>query len=274
VLVDLTAADGMEDVYEQAFRRGIHVVASNKRPLAVPPRRLDQLRHVRRQHHTHYHYDTAVGASLPVIGTLRRLVRSGDRVKLVEGSVSGTLGYLCSELVRGVPLSLAARWAMGLGYCEADPRDDLSGLDTARKALILARELGAQVALEDVQVEPFVPRDLLAPGTPDELIAALRREDAALAAEVRRLGEGGTVPRYLARIEVTGEGKVAVSVGPRAVGPTHPAARLVGVEAFVAFTTARHAERPLVVQGAGVGGASTAGGVLAELFRIQFGSAR
>jgi homoserine dehydrogenase len=264
----------MEDVYEQAFRRGIHVVASNKRPLAVAPRRLDQLKLVRRQHHTHYHYDTAVGASLPVIGTLRRLVRSGDRVKLVEGSVSGTLGYLCSELVRGVPLSLGTRWAMGLGYCEADPRDDLSGLDTARKALILARELGAQVALEDVQVEPFVSRDLLAPGTPDELIAALRQEDAALAAEVRRLGEGGTVPRYLARIEVTGEGKVAVSVGPRAVGPTHPAARLQGVEAFVAFTTARHSERPLVVQGAGVGGASTAGGVLAELFRIQFGAAR
>jgi len=274
VLVDLTAADGMEDVYEQAFRRGIHVVASNKRPLAVAPRRLDQLKQVRRQHHTHYHYDTAVGASLPVIGTLRRLVRSGDRVRLVEGSVSGTLGYLCSELVRGVPLSLGTRWAMGLGYCEADPRDDLSGLDTARKALILARELGAQVALEDVRVEPFVSREVLAPGTPDDLITALRREDAVLAAEVRRLGEQGTVPRYLARIEVTGEGKVAVSVGPRAVGPTHPAARLQGVEAFVAFTTARHSERPLVVQGAGVGGASTAGGVLAELFRIQFGAAR
>jgi homoserine O-acetyltransferase len=272
VLVDLTAAEGMEEVYEQAFRRGIHVVSSNKRPLAIAPRPLEHLRLARRQHHTHYHYDTAVGASLPVIGTLRRLVRSGDRVRLVEGSVSGTLGYLCSELARGVPLSLATRWAMGLGYCEADPRDDLSGLDTARKALILARELGAQVALEDVKVEPFVARELLAPGTPDELIAALRREDGALAAEVKRLGDLGTVPRYLARIAVGEGGKVEVSVGPRAVGATHPAARLVGVEAFVAFTTARHAERPLVVQGAGVGGASTAGGVLAEIFRIPFGT--
>jgi homoserine O-acetyltransferase len=271
VLVDLTAADGMEDVYEQAFRRGVHVVASNKRPLAVAPRRLDQLRQARRQHHAHYHYDTAVGASLPVIGTLRRLVHSGDRVRLVEGSVSGTVGYLCSELARGVPLSLATRWAIGLGYCEADPRDDLSGLDTARKALILARELGAQVALEDVRVEPFVSRELLAPGTPDALIGALRGEDARIAAEVRRLAAQGTVPRYLARIAVGAEGRVEVSVGPRAVGPDHPAARLVGVEAFAAFTTARHAERPLVVQGTGVGGASTAGGVLAEIFRIQFG---
>ncbi len=271
VLVDLTAADGMEDVYEQAFRRGIHVVASNKRPLAAPPRRLEQLKLVRRQHHVHYHYDTVVGASLPVIGTLRRLVHSGDRVRLVEGSLSGTLGYLCTELARGVPLSLATRWAMGLGYCEADPRDDLSGLDTARKALILARELGSQVALEDVRVEPFVPRDLLAPGSPDDLIAALRRDDATVASEVRRLSAGGTVLRYLARIAVGPEGKLDLSVGAHPVGAAHPAARIVGVEAVVAFTTARHAERPLVVQGAGVGGAHTAGGVLAEIFRIPFG---
>jgi len=271
VLVDLTAADEMEDVYEQAFRRGVHVVASNKRPLAISPRRLEQLRLARRQHHVHYHYDTAVGASLPVIGTLRRLVRSGDRVRLVEGSLSGTLGYLCTELGRGVPLSLATRWAMGLGYCEEDPRDDLSGLDTARKALILARELGAQVALEDVRIEPFVSKDLLAPGTRDDLIAALRRADGPVAAEVRRLAAGGTALRYLARIAIGPGGKPEVSVGPRPVGTAHPAARLVGVEALAAFTTARHAERPLVVQGAGVGGAHTAGGVLAEIFRVQFG---
>jgi homoserine O-acetyltransferase len=271
VLVDLTADDGMEDVYEQAFRRGIHVVASNKKPLAVAARRLDQLRLARRQHHAHFHYDSAVGASLPVIGTLRRLVRSGDRVRLVEGSLSGTVGYLCSEVMRGVPLSLATRWAMGLGYCEADPRDDLSGLDTARKALVLARELGAHAAIEDVRVEPFVPRHLLAPGTPEDLIAALRQHDADFAAEARRLAGEGRVMRYLARIAVGPEGKVELAVGPRAVEASHPAARLVGVEAFVSFTTARHADRPLVVQGEGVGGASTAGSVVAEIFRIPFG---
>jgi len=267
VLVDLTAADGMEEVYEQAFRRGIQVVASNKRPLAVPFRRLEQLRQVRRQHHAHYLYDTAVGASLPVIGTLRRLVQAGDRIRRVEGSLSGTLGYLCSELARGVPLSLATRWAMGLGYCEADPRDDLSGLDSARKAVILARELGAQVGLEDVAVVPFVPPELLAPGSPEDLIGALRRHDGAMAAEVVRLAKEGRVLRYLARISPTHDGRADVRVGPEAVDAAHPAARLVGVEAFVAFTTARHAERPLVVQGTGVGGANTAGGVLAEILR-------
>lgn len=271
VLVDLTAADGMEDVYEQAFRRGIQVVASNKRPLVVPVRRMEQLRQVRRQRHAHYHYETAVGASLPVIGTLRRLLQAGDRVRVVEGALSGTLGFLATEIARGVPLSLAARWAMGLGYTEADPRDDLSGLDTARKALILAREIGAQLSVEDVAIEPFVPADLLAPGTPDDLIAGLRRGDAAAADEAQRLAATGKARRYLARITLGPEGKVEVSVGPRALDASHPAARLSGVEAMVAFTTARHPDRPLVVQGSGVGGANTAGGVLAEIFRIPFG---
>lgn len=271
VLVDLTAADGMEEVYEQAFRRGIDVIASNKRPLAVAPRRLEALRAARRQHHRHWHYDTAVGASLPVIGTLRRLVRTGDRVQRIEGSLSGTLGYLCTELGRGTPLSLAARWAMGLGYCEADPRDDLSGVDSARKALILARELGATLALEDVRVEPFVPPALLAPGTPDALIAALRGHDEAMAAQVERLRREGKVLRYVARVTAGEGGRIEASVGPEAVPLDHPLARLVGVEAHVAFTTARHAERPLVVQGAGVGGANTAGGVIAEIFRITSG---
>jgi homoserine O-acetyltransferase len=270
ILVDLTAADGMEEVYEQAFRRGIDVVASNKRPLAVAPRRLEQLRQARRQHHRHWHYDATVGASLPVIGTLRRLTRTGDRIVRIEGSLSGTVGYLCSEIQRGVPLSLATRWAIGLGYTEADPRDDLVGLDSARKALILARETGLQLGLEDVAVVPFVPRDAL-PGSEgaDAAVAALRARDAEMAAEVERLRREGKVLRYLARIVPGSDGRAEVTVGPVAVDASHLAARLVGVEAFVAFTTARHADRPLVVQGTGVGGANTAGEVLAEIFRIS-----
>jgi homoserine O-acetyltransferase len=271
VLVDLTAADGMEEVYEQAFRRGIDVVASNKRPLAVPARRLERLREARRQSHRQYLYDTTVGASLPVVATLRRLTRAGDRVRTIEGSLSGTLGYLCTELAKGVPLSLATRWAIGLGYTEEDPRDDLSGLDCARKAVILAREAGLSVALEEVAVTPFVPPGLLA-APPEGILAALRGQDEAMAAEVERLRPEGRVLRYLTRIAAGPDGRAEVRVGPVAVEPSHPAARLVGVEAQVVFATARHAETPLVVQGAGVGGASTAGGVVAEIFRLAVGA--
>jgi homoserine dehydrogenase len=271
VLVDLTAAEGMEEVYEQAFRRGIDVVASNKRPLAVAARRLERLREARRQNHRQYLYDTTVGASLPVIATLRRFARAGDRVRTIEGSLSGTLGYLCTEVARGIPLSLATRWAIGLGYTEEDPRDDLSGLDSARKAVILAREAGLSVSLEDVAVTPFVPAGLLA-APPEGILAALRGHDEAMAAEVERFRGEGKVLRYLTRIAAGADGRVDVRVGPVAVDPFHPAARLVGVEAYVAFTTARHAETPLVVQGAGVGGANTAGGVVAEIFRISVGA--
>ncbi len=266
VLLDLTAADGMEEVYEQAFRRGIDVIGANKRPLAVPGRRLLGLREARRQHQRRFAYDTAVGASLPVIDSLRKLVQTGDHVVRIEGSLSGTLGYLCAELQKGVPLSMATRWAVGLGYTEADPRDDLSGLDSARKALILAREAGLDLELGDVRVAPFVPPGLL---EPLELVASLRRHDAALAAEVARLGRAGRALRYLTTIVPTGDGRAEVAVGPAAVDLAHPAARLTGVEAFVAFTTLRHAERPLLVQGAGVGGALTAGGVLAELLTLR-----
>lgn len=272
MLVDVTNADGMDEVYEQAFRRGIDVVSANKRPLTVPLRRLDALQDVRRQRRRHWRYEPSVGASLPVIATLRRLEEAGDRIQSIEGSLSGTVGYVCSELVKGVPLSLAVRWAIGLGYAEEDPRQDLSGADSARKALILARELGLPLSLEDVRVEPFVPPEWLAPGSTDALLAGLRLHDDEMAARVERIRSDGRSPRYLAHVEPGA--RPAIRVGPEAVEPDHPAARLVGVEALVAFTTARHSERPLLVQGAGVGGASTAGAVLAEVFRSAGRGAR
>jgi homoserine O-acetyltransferase len=271
VLVDVTADEGMGEVYEQAFRRGIDVVSSNKRPLAAPARRWELIREVRRRERRHWHYDASVGASLPVLATLRRLLRSGDRIVRVEGSLSGTLGFLTAELQRGTPLSLALRWAMGLGYTEADPRDDLSGADTARKALILARELGANLEPEDVRIEPFLPGAAALPPEGDALIHALRAHDEATAARVETLRREGKVLRYLARIGPGTDRPLVVQVGPEAVEAEQPAARLVGVEAFVAFTTLRNPDRPLTVQGSGVGGASTAGALVAEIFRLPIG---
>ena len=209
-----------------------------------------------------------MGASLPLIETLKNLVRTGDRVRLIEGSLSGTLGFLANELSRGDALSAAVREAHRRGYTEPHPRDDLGGTDAARKAPILARELGLQAELSDIDVEPFVPRDLLLDDDRDALFRALERHDDLFAKGMRQLRSEGKTLRYLARIEApaTAGGAPSIRVGPVGVGPDHPATHLRGTEAFVAFHTERYAEYPLVVRGAGAGGAVTAAGVLATSF--------
>ncbi|XXF76735.1 hypothetical protein P2318_27310 [Myxococcaceae bacterium GXIMD 01537] len=269
VLVDCTAAEGMEALYEEAFRLGIHVVAANKKPLTLPLPSAKRLHAMARCFHRAYLYETTVGASLPVIQPLQDFVRTGDRVHLIEGSLSGTLGYLCNEVTRGVPLSVAVREARRKGYTEPHPRDDLAGTDAARKALILARELGLAVSLENVEVEPFVSRELLAENDVERFLSTLEAHDGAFAERVASLRASGQVLRYLARVEPGGAGgRAALRVGPVAVPEDHPATRLRGTEAFVSFSTERYSEYPLRVQGAGAGGAITAAGVLADVLRM------
>ena len=269
IVVDTTGADGMETLYTQCFARGLHVVAANKKPLTIASPLRNALFAATRQHHRVYAYSTTVGASLPVIETLKNLVRTGDHVTLIEGSFSGTIGYLVNEVMHGTALSLATRQARAEGYTEPNPQDDLSGTDVARKALILARELGLTLELSDVQVEPLIPAELLAPRSVDDFFAALLAYDDAMRERVDALRAKGQVLRYLARIIPGGDGKPpCVTVGPVALDLDHPATRLRGTEAFVAFTTARYREYPLIVQGSGAGGEVTAAGVLADILKV------
>jgi len=267
VVVDCSAAPGMEKVYRMAFEHGINVVSANKQPLALPQAERVALLASARKHFRAYHYETTVGAALPVIETLKNLVRTGDHVITIEGAFSGTLGYLCDQLAQGDPLSVAVRKAKDLGYTEPHPRDDLSGLDVARKAIILARELGLQVDLTDVVLEPFVPAENLREDDPEKFLQSLTKLDAAVAARVAASMAQGKLPRYLARITPGAAGK-QVTVGPIDVDASHPAASLRGSEAFVAFHTERYRQYPLVVRGAGAGGAVTAAGVLADILRL------
>jgi aspartokinase/homoserine dehydrogenase 1 len=268
ILVDCTAADGMEELYKDAFAAGIHVVAANKKPLTVPWEQREELMESARAHHREYFYETSVGASLPVIDTLKNLVRTGDRVNLIEGSFSGTLGYLTNKVMDGEPLSKAVRTAKELGYTEPRPQDDLSGLDVARKALILARELQLPLTMDDVRVEPLVPENIINTDTLDEFFQALENYDAELEEKLEEYRASGKLLRYIARIDPNAEGEKLV-VGPVAVASDHPAAGLRGSESFVAFSTARYAEYPLIVRGSGAGGAVTAAGVLADVLRIS-----
>jgi aspartokinase/homoserine dehydrogenase 1 len=267
VLVDCSAAPGMERVYLAAFDHGVNVVSANKQPLALPQVQRDELLGCARRHYRAYHYETTVGAALPVIETLKNLVRTGDHVITIEGAFSGTLGYLCDQLAHGTALSAAVRRARELGFTEPHPRDDLSGLDVARKAVILARELGLRIDLTDVELKPFVPESFLKQDDPEKFMASLQSLDAEVAQRVAASKAQGRLPRYLARI-TPGAAGAKVTVGPVEVDAAHPAAALRGAEAFVAFHTERYKEYPMVVRGAGAGGAVTASGVLADILRL------
>jgi len=269
VLVDCTAAEGMETLYEAALTRGIHVVVANKKAFTTPMATRDRLLATARRSHRAFRYEATVGAALPVINTLHDLVRTGDTVTRIEGALSGSLGYICQALDAGQPLDVAVGAARERGYTEPRPQEDLSGLDVARKALILARELGLPLELSDVEVTPLAPAHLLEIEDPVAFMAALRDQRTALSAYTDGLRRAGRVLRYVAVIDPTAT--PALRVGPVAVSPDHPAARVSGNQAFVAFTTRRYAAHPLVVQGAGAGGEVTASGVLAEVFRIAKG---
>jgi len=259
VLVDATAADGMIDLYVRALERGIHVVTANKKPLAAAAGERQRLF---APHAAHLRYEATVGAGLPVIETLKDLVRTGDRVRTIECVLSGTLSFLANELYAGTPLSRAVAIAKDRGFTEPDPREDLGGEDVARKAVVLAREIGLRLETADVELEPFVPAAFLAASSAATLVRDLERLDVEVAARVQRLTARGEKLVYLARIDATG-----ASAGPVAVPLDHPAATLGGSSALVAFTTARYDRDPLVVRGAGAGGAVTAAALIADVLK-------
>jgi aspartokinase/homoserine dehydrogenase 1 len=271
ILVDCTAADGMETLYKEAFARGIHVVSANKKPLTIPWQERESLMQSARTAHRAYLYETTVGAGLPVIETLKNLVRTGDKVLLVEGCFSGSLGFISNEMMRGARMSEALRKAMELGFTEPNPLDDLSGMDVARKALILAREMDIPLDLDDVSLKPFVVLDIGKDATPEDVLKALEKLDSHMAYVVEREKASNRVLRYLARIDPreAGHGRPVVRVEPVFVESDHLSTRLRGTEAFVAFTTKRYHDYPLLVQGAGAGGEVTAGGVLTDILKVS-----
>src|SRR5579884_808070 len=197
IVVDATAAD-TSDVLRSALARGCDAVLANKIPLAASQADVDELNSVARLHQRTVLYEATVGAGLPVIDTIRQLLEAGDRVLSVEGCPSGTLGFLFGELHRGKRFSEALREAIARGYTEPDPRIDLSGLDVARKALILARCIGFRGDVTEVGVDNLVPSHLRTV-TRDEFVSRAGELDGAFASRVESAKSNGSVLRYRAR---------------------------------------------------------------------------
>lgn len=264
VVIDCTASN-LDGAYERWLRAGTHVLSPNKLPNAGPIARYRTLRRYAKQHRAHWFYEATVGAGLPVIKTLRDLVQTGDEVHRIEGVLSGTLSYLFNSITPETRWSDAVKQAKERGFTEPDPRDDLSGMDVARKVVILAREIGLTLDVSDLPVESLVPAALRDAASVDEFLAGLPAHDDEMRARLAEAEEQGEVLRYVGVVEPAGGARVELRRYPR----THAFAGLTGSDNIIAFTTARYAEQPLIVQGPGAGPEVTAAGVFADLLRLS-----
>jgi len=262
-IIDCTASDDVARHYESWLARGIHVVTPNKRANTAGMDYYRRLRDANRSVGAHYLYETTVGAALPIIQTLRDLIQTGDEIIEIEGILSGTLSFLFNSLDGRRSFSDLVTHARGLGYTEPDPRDDLSGMDVARKVVILAREMGLSIELGDVAVKGLVP-EALQGGSVAEFLAALSAHDEEMEASRRSAAAAGNVLRFVGRVTRDGEASVGLCPYPS----SHPFARVQLTDNIVLFRTGRYRENPLVVQGPGAGREVTAAGVFADLLRL------
>ncbi len=259
VVVDVTAERHAYDTLLQARQHGANLVLCNKWALAEDFERYEALVYGGRGR---FLYETTVGAALPVINVLDSLLQTGDEVTAIDAAISGTLGYISTQIQAGVPFSSALLAAQELGYTEPDPRDDLGGVDARRKALILARRLGMRLNMADIQVESLVPPGL-GDISPTAFWEQLPASDAEYTARVADAAARGNVLRYLARIDSSG-----ASVALREVPLNSVAGSLSGTESLFVFHTRRYGDQPLAVRGRGAGAEVTASGVLGDILRL------
>ncbi|HEY7233735.1 MAG TPA: aspartate kinase [Gemmatimonadaceae bacterium] len=263
ILVDVTAGD-TDDILETALQAGMDIVLANKKPLASPggAKRAGGLARSAALRGRRLLHEATVGAGLPIIDTIKKLQESGDEILSIEGCPSGTLGFLFGELGRGSPFSAALHAAMTAGYTEPDPREDLSGMDVARKALILGRLLGFEGELDAVRVESLVPPAFRSVPVTD-FIARLEEMDPLWTERVDAARAANTVLRYRATVSRT-----SVHVGLVGVDLGSSFAALTGTDNQFAITTARYRTNPIVITGPGAGVAVTAAGVLNDVLKL------
>jgi bifunctional aspartokinase / homoserine dehydrogenase 1 len=263
VIVDCTSSDDIASHYADWLARGIHVVTPNKKAFSGKLAAYENLQKAARRGNAHYLYETTIGAALPIISTVRDLIDTGDRVHSITGIFSGTLAYLFNVYDGSKPFSEIVRGAKDSGYTEPDPRDDLSGMDVARKLTILARELGLKLELGEFPVQNLIPEDLRELPVA-EFLKGLERYDEQIDAQYQEAKAAGKVLRYVATLNEKGEAEVGLQMIPLG----HALANINLTDNIVQFVTDRYAENPLVVQGPGAGPEVTAGGVFGDLLRL------
>jgi len=263
VIIDCTAEESIATRYAGWLERGIHVITPNKKAGSGPIAAFEELQAKGKHGSSHFFYETTVGAALPIITTLQDLTDTGDEIRSVQGIFSGTLAYLFNVYDGNTPFSSIVRQARESGYTEPDPRDDLSGMDVARKLIILARELGHKTELGDFPVENLVPEPLRE-GSIDDFLERLGDYDEHMRTIYEKARTAGKKLRYVGRLDAAGN----AAVGLESVTADHPFSNINLTDNIVQFETDRYSANPLVIQGPGAGPEVTAGGVFSDLLRL------
>jgi aspartokinase/homoserine dehydrogenase 1 len=261
-VVDCTTDEKLALEYVRLLDNGFNIVAANKKANTSSYGYYQDMRDAAARNFRKFLYETNVAAGLPFIDTLQGLIRSGDELRTFEGILSGSLSMIFGLLEDGIPLSQAVAKAVELGYTEPDPRDDLSGMDVARKLLIIAREVGLKLELDDIDVEPVVPMDIVGQVDRSELIGALQSLDESFSERTALASAEDRVLRYVARVE---DGKCRVSI--EAIPRSKPLGSIRDGENALVIHTHYYQPIPMVLRGYGAGAAVTAAGVFGDLLR-------
>jgi aspartokinase/homoserine dehydrogenase 1 len=263
LIIDCTTSSKLAEQYVSWLESGIHVITPNKKAGTAPMEYYQRLLETSMRTGKRFLYETTVGAGLPIIWTLKDLVQTGDTVHRIEGIVSGTLAWLFSSYDGSVPFSSLVRQAKEMGYTEPDPRDDLSGMDVGRKTVILARELGHSLEVEDIPIQSLVPESLDG-CSPSEFMERLEAIDPIIEKAYKDAAAKGEKLRYVGIVDE--EGNCSASL--RSYASDHPFAQASGTDNVICFTTDRYLSQPLVIKGPGAGREVTAGGVFSDILRL------
>lgn len=260
VFVDCTSNAAMIDQYELILQNTISIVTPNKLANSGEYANYAKLKKTAKKHGCNFFYETNVGAGLPIIRTMQDLLISGDKIKQIEGVLSGTISYIFNTLSNEISFSEAIKNAKALGLTEPDPRDDLNGTDVARKILILAREAGLELEPQHVNLVPLLPKSCFDAPNVDSFFLELQKLDKDFDAMYQEAQSKGQKLRYIAKIL---NEKAHISL--EKIDETHPFYNLDSSDNIISFTTKRYSQRPLVIKGPGAGAEVTAAGVFSEI---------